>query len=133
MTILQYVTAYVALQGLLNVPCDYQSAHALAMLKNTLQPHADFYFQEEQRLAQAHGEQDKAGKLVLSPQGSFRFRSPDHARCYQEEKAELDATAVPDVSQVTVRPPETITPLHVEALEKFLHFKPEACTTGGEK
>ena len=100
MILLQAVTAYIAIQQLMEREMDYESAHALLVTKNRLKEHAEFYLREEQKLAQTYGERDKEGRVVFDERGRFRMADEAAAQEYARKRAELAARPAEDPAYI---------------------------------
>lgn len=131
MILIKCVNAYAAVQGLMDKELDYQSAHALVMLRKKLYPHVLFYQQEELKLVKEYGIKDEKGRVVWNGEGAFSFRSPKAAVAYDKKRRHLGLVEVQeDFGPVKVKRPDRITPAQLEALEGFLEFE-EVSGDGG--
>lgn len=123
MILIKCVNAYAAVQGLMDKECDYQTAHALVMLRKKLYPHVQFFQTEELKLVKEYSVKDEKGRVVWSGEGSFSFRSPKAAVAYEKKRRHLGLVEVQeDFGPVKVKRPDRITPAQLEALEGFLDF-----------
>jgi hypothetical protein len=115
----------MAVQALMEQPFPYKTAHALVMLKRELQPHVEFFSQEEMKLVEEFAEKDVVNKKILwTDKGAFRFESGKDPSKYAKRRADLGAVEVDwGVERVKVPFPASITPAQLEALEKFIEFE----------
>ena len=68
-------------------------------------------------------EKDEKGNVKWTERGTFPYRDADAAAGYQKERRALGMTQVEDDFTVQHAPvPEKITPMQLEALEKFIVF-----------
>lgn len=124
--LIQCVDAYMAANGLMELEWDYPSAYALTRLRRTLQPHVDFYVQEENKLARQYGQKDREGQVCFTSRGTFLFEDPAQGKEYNAKRLELGAVEVELDWEETVLPqPERIRPVQIEALEGFVRFAGE--------
>lgn len=124
MILLKAVTAYIAIQQLMEREMDYESAHALLVMKNRLKEHAEFYIREEQKLAQTYGERDADGRVTFDERGRFHMKDETAAQEYAAKRAELAAVPVEDAPEpVTVRKIDRISPAQIEALTDIVNFE----------
>lgn len=78
---------------------------------------------EELKLAEKYAEKDEKGNIKWTERGTFHYRDADAAAGYQRERRALGMTQVEDDFTVQHAPvPEKITPMQLEALEKFIVF-----------
>jgi len=122
--LIRCVDAYLAVNGLMGQEWDYPSAYALTQLRRALQPHADFYIQEENKLTRQYGKQDGEGKVCFTPRGTFLFQDPAQAGEYEARRRELGTVEVElGWEERTLPHPERIRPAQLEALEGLLRFQ----------
>ena len=77
----------------------------------------------ELKLAEKYAEKDEKGNIKWTERGTFPYRDADAAAGYQKERRALGMTQVEDDFTVQHAPvPEKITPMQLEALEKFIVF-----------
>lgn len=127
MYLLQCVTAYIAVQSLMEQECPYRTAHALFMLKKKLQPHVELFSQKERELVEAFAEKDGKGRVVYTEKGTFRFAAGADREAYARRREELAAVVVEEEFPVVKVPfPAAVKPAHLEALEKFIEFEEAA-------
>lgn len=120
----QCVDAYAAVAAMMEKEWDYETAHALVMLKRKLQPQVDFFAKEEMKLAKEYAKLDKKGNIIFTERGTFPFREQDKAQEYAERRTRLGMVeAQEDFKPLRVPMPERITPAQLEALEGFLEFE----------
>ncbi len=126
MILLQAVTAYVALGELSKQEFSFRDAYALFGIREKLRLHAEFYAQEELKLAARYGKTDESGKLILNGNNTFDFKDKEGARSYNEKKRELACMEIkePDFP-VEIAAPSKISPYALEALALFVRFKEE--------
>lgn len=123
MLLIQCVNAYMATVYLMEKEWDYKTAYTLAELKRALQPHVDFFIQEEQKLIQEYGKKDEKGHVAFTEKGTFPFASAEDAPKYNAKRFELGQVPVEMKWKVKKLPrPERIKPVHLEALEGFIDF-----------
>ncbi len=123
MLILKAVTAYTAAMQLMEQEVDYKTAHALVLLKSRLQPHVNYYAQEEMKLAQAYGKKDENGRIDMNDSGRFTLESPEAAEEYNRKKMELAQVDIQEEWEKIKCPcPEKIKPAVLEALQDFIEF-----------
>lgn len=121
--LIQCVNAWAAVQGLMEQEWDYASAHALTQLRGALNPHADFFLEEELKLAERYGKKGEDGQVQFTPRGTFLFQDPDQAGEYNAKRLELGGVEVElDWEERTLPSPERIRPVQLEALEGFVRF-----------
>ena len=115
MYLIECANAYLAAVQLQQKEMDYQTAFAVMMVKKQLQSHVEFLQNEELKLAEKYAEKDEKGNIP--------YRDADAAAGYQRERRALGMTQVEDDFTVQHAPvPEKITPMQLEALEKFIVF-----------
>ena len=123
MYLIQCVNAYMATAYLMEKEWDYETAYTLARLKRALQPHVDFFTQEEQKLIQEYGAKDEKGRVVFTERGTFNFTDPESAPEYNSRRFKLGQVQVElEWKTKTLPRPERIKPVHLEALEGFIDF-----------
>ena len=123
MYLIEYANAYLAAVQLQQKEMDYQTAFAVMMVKKQLQSHVEFLQNEELKLAEKYAEKDEKGNIKWTERGTFPYRDADAAAGYQRERRALGMTQVEDDFTVQHAPvPEKITPMQLEALEKFIVF-----------
>lgn len=127
MYLIECANAYLAAVQLEQKEMDYQTAFAVMMVKKQLQSHVEFLQSEEMKLAEKYGEKDgekdEKGNVKWTERGTFPYRDADAAVGYQKERRALGMTQVEDDFTVQHAPvPEKITPMQLEALEKFIVF-----------
>ena len=121
--LIQCVTAWAAIQGLMEQEWDYASAHALTQLGRTLKPQADFFMEEELKLAERYGKKGEDGQVEFTSRGTFLFQDPNRAGEYNAKRMELGSVEVElDWDEKTLPRPERIRPVQLEALEGFVRF-----------
>ncbi len=124
MYLLECVTAYMGVKAMMEQECSYKTAHALLMLKKMLQPHAEFFANEEMKLASQFAVKDEAGAPLITEKGVFEFKDGADPAKYNEKRRELGMVSVEiDFEPVRVPVPAVIKPVHLEALEKFIIFE----------
>ena len=122
--LIRCVNAAMAVNGLMEQEWDYESAYALARLRRTLQPHVDFFVQEEYKLARQYGKKDGEGQVCFTRRGTFLYEDPDQAAEYNAKRLELGAVEVDLEWEETVLPqPERIRPMQIEALAGLVKFE----------
>ncbi len=121
-TIKQCADAYDALLQIKQVPCSYQTAHAMMRLKNELQEQVEFSAEQEMNIAKKYAVKDQNGEIQWIARGRFRLE-PDQAKDYYREMEEMQSVEV-QISPVQAgAPPESITMEQLEALEGLLIFE----------
>ena len=125
MILLECVTAYMAVQALMEQAFPYKTAHALVMLKRALQPHVEFFSQEEMKLVEEFAEKDVVNhKILWTDKGTFRFEAGKDPAEYARRRADLGAVEVEwGIERVKAPFSASITPAQLEALEKFIEFE----------
>lgn len=127
MLLIQCVNAYMATTYLMEKEWDYETAYTLAGLKRTLQPHVDFFVQEEQKLINEYGQKDEKGHVVFTERGTFLFETADGAAEYAAKRNQLGRVPVElEWKAKTLTKPERIKPVHLEALAGFIDFGGDA-------
>lgn len=122
-TLIQCVDAYMAANGLMELEWDYSSAYQITRLRRALQPHADFFIQEENKLTRQYGQKDREGQVCFTPRGTFLLEDPAQAGEYNAKRQELGAVEVElDWEEKVLSSPERIRPVQIEALEGFVRF-----------
>lgn len=123
MYLIQCVNAYTAVLAMTQQEHDYKLAYALTTLKRRLQPHIDFFTQQEFKLVEEYATRDEKGKVILNERGNFTFQDPEKTEEYAERRTALGMVEVNEAFPVlTVPAPKTIKPVHLEALEGFIDF-----------
>lgn len=126
--LIRCVNAAMAVNGLMEREWDYESAYALARLRRTLQPHVDFFVQEEYKLTQQYGKKDGEGQVSFTQRGTFLLQDPAQAAAYSAKRQELGSVGVElDWEERTLPRPERIKPVQIEGLDGFIRFE------GGEE
>lgn len=122
MLILKCVAAYMAAIQLMERELDYDTAHALVLLKARLQPHAEFYTREEMKLVQEYGKKDENGKVIYEDAEHFALE-PGTADEYNKKRLELAQVDVQEEwKPIKVPRPDKIKPAVLEALQDFIDF-----------
>lgn len=123
MLLIRCVNAYSAVGSMMDKEWDYPTAHALMLLKKKLQPHVDFYSEEEMKLVQEYAQKDEKGEVTWKGNGSFSFRDPKAAEKYNRKIKELGAVEVEkEFVPVKATAPQSIQPVILEALDGFVEF-----------
>lgn len=123
MYLIQCVNAYTAVLAMTQQEHDYKLAYALTTLKRRLQPHIEFFTQQEFKLVEEYATRDEKGKVILNERGNFTFQDPEKTEEYAERRTALGMVEVNEVfPALTVPAPKTIKPVHLEALEGFIEF-----------
>ena len=116
--------AYMAVNGLMEHEWDYPSAYTLTRLRRALQPHADFFIREEDKLVRQYGKKDGEGQVCFTRRGTFLYEDPDQAAEYNAKRLELGAVEVDLEWEETVLPqPERIRPMQIVALAGLVKFE----------
>ena len=124
MILLECVTAYMAVQTLMEQPFPYKTAHALLMLKRELSPHVEFFSQEEMKLVDEFADKGDDGKIIWTDKGAFLFAAGKNPAEYARQRAELGTVEIEwTAARAKVPVPTSITPAQLEALEKFIEFE----------
>ncbi len=127
MYLCQCVAAYAAVLALMRKEADYETAYALVTLKRLLEPHAEFFCEEEMKLVREYAEEDGSGGLKLTENGGFIFRDKALAPEYARRRSELGEVEVrEEFPRFTLPRPKSILPSHLEALDAFISFAEEA-------
>lgn len=114
----------MAVNGLMEHEWDYPSAYTLTRLRQALQPHADFFIREEDKLVWQYGKKDGEGQVCFTRRGTFLYEDPDQAAEYNAKRLELGAVEVDLEWEETVLPqPERIRPMQIEALAGLVKFE----------
>lgn len=122
--------AYMAVNGLMGQEWDYPSAYALTRLQRALQPHADFFIREEDKLVRQYGKKDGEGQVCFTQRGTFLYEDPDQAAEYNAKRLELGAVEVDlEWEETTLPQPERIRPMQIEALEGLIRFEDREAAT----
>lgn len=126
MVLLRFITAYLALCQLMEQQQPFALAHQMVLLKQALQPHVDFYMEEEQKLVARYGKKDAAGTPILLEGGKLEFAKAEEAPEYERRHRALDGVQV-QWTAFPMQPPAVIRPAQAEALVEIVTF------TGGEE
>lgn len=122
MILIECVNAYMAVQALMEIECDYRTAHALVCLKKQLLPHVEFFASEERKLVEAYAAKDEGDRVKMEG-ARFIFADGADAAEYARLRTELGAVEVEErFAPLHVSLPERIKPIYVEALERFVIF-----------
>lgn len=123
MLLLQCVNAYAAAIAMMQKDWDYETAHALVLLKARLQPHADFFTGEEMKLVREFAKKDEAGNIQWNENGTFNFEQPERAQEYAQRRGVLGGVELQEHFPVLHAPvPASIKPVQLEALQGFIEF-----------
>ena len=123
MYLIQCVNAYAAAIAMMQREWDYETAHALVLLKGRLQPHVDFFTGEEMKLVEEFAVKDSHGKTAWNENGTFTFKEPERAAEYAQRRTQLGAVEVNEGWRILKVPlPASIKPVQLEALEGFIQF-----------
>ena len=123
MKLIQCITAYLALAQLMRTEWDFAAAHSLLLLKRALQPHVDFYRQEEWKLVERYGKKNEKGMVPLEKNGQFPFEKTEYAQLFRAEKNKLNAVAVEGLGVYTIHAPKKIKPALLEAMCGLIRFE----------
>lgn len=124
MLLIKAVTAFMAVSQMMDQEQDFNTAYTLLTLKRKLQPHAEFFTQNELKLASEYGEQDEKGNVIYDEIGRFKFKSPEAGMEYNRKKIELGSVEVEeDWTKKSIKRPERIKPAQLEALQDFIVFE----------
>lgn len=122
--LIRCVNAFMSVNGLMEQEWDYSSAYALTRLRRALQPHVDFFVQEENKLTMQYGKKNEEGQVSFTPRGTFLFEDPAQAGQYEARRTELGNVEVElDWEERTLPQPQRIRPVQLEALEGFVKFE----------
>lgn len=123
MILIQCVTAYRAVTQQMEVECSYQTAYALLMLKKALQPHIDFFTQQEAALVDKYGAKNERGRVDIK-NGTFQLAEGVSHETYEAARIELCGVEVDmEWTPRKVKAPSAIKPVNLEALSDFLEFE----------
>lgn len=123
MLLIKCVTAYAAVLQLMQRDWDYETAHALIVLKGKLQPHTDFFTKEEMKLVEEFAVRNDKGDIAWNENGTFTFAQPERAKEYNERRAQLGSVEVQEsFTALRVPKPASIKPVQLEALQGFIDF-----------
>lgn len=121
--LIQCVNAYTALKSLSSQEMDYKTAHAIVQLKRKLQPHVDFFAEQETKLANEFAAKNDRGEFVWVQAGAFQLKDPNSRGEYFRRRAELERVEIEEDFLIKCTSvPASITPAHLEALEGFVDF-----------
>lgn len=122
MKLIEAANAYMALQELSEREFDYETAHTFLVVKRELQMHAQFYADEEIKLAEEFAKRDGDGKIIYTSPGRFVLREDMNAVDYLTKKTALGDVFIEDLPVRVVSPPEKITAKQLEALLPVIDF-----------
>ena len=126
MILMECVTAYMAVQELMEQPFPYKAAHELMMLKRKMQPHVEFFAREEMKLVEEFAQHEN-GKILWTDKGAFRFAAGKDPREYASRRENLSSTDIGWIyERIKIPFPASIKPAQLEALEKFIEFEEAA-------
>lgn len=129
MYLIRAVNAYAALLPLMEQEMPYAAAHTIAETKRTLQPHAEFFAKEEQKLVAQYAARTENGDIQWTAAGSFQFKSQQAAAAYEKKRLELCGVEVEeDLRPVELETPDKIRPMQIEALEGIVRFRERSGT-----
>jgi len=125
MILLQCVTAYVAVQKLMEQDMDFESAHAIMTLKRKLEHHAMFYAERERDLIMEYAVLGENGDIKLNPNGTFNFRDPERKPEYDRLRRELGSVGVEleGAGGIRLKPRFDVTPAQLEALDGLVEWE----------
>lgn len=120
-TLLNAVNLYTAIQELSEKPLDFASAHAVVMAKRELEPHVQFFAENEADLVKKYAEKDENGNPIEAAPGSFKISAQDY-RSFTNERVKLNNVEA-EISQRKLNTiPEQIKPSTLETLMKVFDF-----------
>lgn len=130
MILLQVVGAYIAASQMLEQELEYGLSHALVITKRRMQPHFEFFIEQEKKLANEYGIKDADGQVPVSANGSFTFQDAKAGCEFRRRHAELERIQIEqDWSVLKAKAPEKIKGAHLEALEGFIDFESDKQST----
>lgn len=122
MKLIEAVNAYIAASELSEREFDYETAHALMMVKRELLMHVQFYSDEEIKLAEEFAAKDGDGKIIYTAPGRFAIREDMNSEDYTTKKTALGEVFIEDPPKRVIPPPERITAKQLEALLPVIDF-----------
>ena len=124
MKLIDIVSAYMAVTQLMDLDFGYRDAYALVMLKNELQPQAEFFAEKERQLMEEYGDKGEDGAVKPDAGGKFGISDPARLAEYSRKRGELYALDTDTVfSRRKMTAPKTIRPAQLAALMPFMDFK----------
>lgn len=114
----------MAVSQMMDQEQDFNTAYTLLTLKRKLQPHAEFFTQNELKLAGEYGEKDEHGNVIYDEKGRFKFKSPEAGMEYNRKKIELGSVEIEEEwTPKHLKRPDRIKPAQLEALQDFIVFE----------
>lgn len=125
MRLIDCVNAYTAVLALMDKECGFKVSYALVKLRRQLQPHVEFFLNEEAKLLLRYAAK-KDGKPVYTAKGKVRFERPEDGVEYNAKWNELAAVAVSEsFNPVRLCLPDEVSvkPAHLDYLSDFVIFE----------
>ena len=128
-TLLNSVMLYDSIMKLSETPLDFSSAHALVMTKAELEPHVQFFAEQEKAILEKYAEKNEKGEPKRDANGSYTIHS-EKLNQFKSERTDLNNVEV----EVKVRKlkslPSEITASALEILLKAFEFPEEEESNG---
>jgi len=95
-------------------------------IKRRLQPHADFFVEQEKKLTDECAAKNEKGNIIWSKEGTFKLKDAQAGERFALEREKLGQIEVGEkIEPVTIKYPDRISPAMLEALDGFVNFKEE--------
>lgn len=125
MYLIECINAYIAATQMQQKETDYQTAYALLRVKRELQTQVDFFREEELKLIKKYARTDESGQIQWLENERFAFEDAASAEEFKREREKLCMTQTDEPDTLHAPIPERISPVQLEALEKFIRFGEE--------
>lgn len=123
MIAIQAITAYTAVTQLMDQECDFQTAYELLQIKKKLEEPAEFFKNNEHALMLKYADKNEEGAVTVDAEGRFTISGAEEVKKYAEERLNLGKVEINwPHKPVTIKRPEKIKPVMLEALEGIIEF-----------
>ena len=120
MQLLKAVKAYKAITDLGEEKLNFKTAHSLLVAKKELEPHIEFFTQEEMKLVNEYAVKGEDGKVSFE-NGNFQLTA-ENAEKYVEKHRELDEVEI-DIKKKRLPPIDNVSISALEALSEIFDFE----------
>ena len=118
------IKLFEAIMKLSETPLDFATAHALVMAKAELEPHVNFFMEQETKLLEKYAEKDKDGSPKMEAEGQYIIAKGKITE-FREERQQLNNVEVEIMKRKLKKLPDAITPAVLEALMLAFDFPEE--------
>lgn len=122
MTINKMLTAWGAIDRLMQEPYSYKIAYGVMKVKQSLLPSMEFYREKEREIIDTYADKGEDGTTIFNDKGDFRV-SHDKLDEFMAKQNELMSLEIDFEPRKIDDCPQTISGADLEALEGIIEFK----------